>query len=495
MSITRTFTVTVAGGKFVIDGTSQATINIAETGTYKFDQSDSTNGSHPLRFSTTSDGTHDGGSEYTTGVTTYGTPGGSGAYTQITVAASAPTLYYYCSNHSGMGGQADTPTANTWGIFPWNNNQWGDQDAVDVSVTAPSTLTSAVGDVEASNEEGWGRQEWGNSGWNVDYSVGLSGLGLTSSLGTLTAEQEIPVDLTGLGLTSSLGSVSISLTVPITAPAGLTASVGEISEDVYAVGWGRDAYGEEPWGSSDDAVVGLTAPSSLSTSIGSVTAFNEQGWGRDPWGYENWGESAMTVVVDVSGVSLGSSVGAISPTEMSIGLTGQSATSSVGTPGLSFGVSTEPISSAGVGTISVGTLIIGNEIQIAGVGATASVGSISPADVVGLTGLGATSSIGSPDVSDAQIFNITGIGATSSVGSISPTEMAIGLSTAGVATTGVGSIAPTEMAVGLTGVTGTISLGEVSPLYTRILEYNTSGNYTIEDYNTSATYTEKKHAG
>ena len=51
------------------------------------------------------------------------------------------------------------------------------------------------------------------------------------------------------------------------------------------------------------------------------------------------------------------------------------------------------------------------------------------------------------------------------------------------------------MAVGLTGVTGTISLGEVSPLYTRILEYNTSGNYTIEDYNTSATYTEKKHAG
>ena len=79
-----------------------------------------------------------------------------------------------------------------------------------------------------------------------------------------------------------------------------------------SIGWGRDAYGEEPWGSSDDAVVSLTAPSSLSTSIGSVTAFNEQGWGRDPWGYENWGESAMTVVVDVSGVSLGSSVGAIS---------------------------------------------------------------------------------------------------------------------------------------------------------------------------------------
>ena len=60
---------------------------------------------HPLRFSTTSNGTHGGGTEYTTGVTTAGTPGSN---TQIVVAASAPTLYYYCTNHSGMGGQANT---------------------------------------------------------------------------------------------------------------------------------------------------------------------------------------------------------------------------------------------------------------------------------------------------------------------------------------------------------------------------------------------------
>ena len=38
-----------------------------------------------------------------------GTPGTAGAYTQITVASGAPTLYYYCTNHSGMGGQANTP--------------------------------------------------------------------------------------------------------------------------------------------------------------------------------------------------------------------------------------------------------------------------------------------------------------------------------------------------------------------------------------------------
>ena len=60
------------------------------------------------RFSTTSDGTHNSGGEYTTGVTSTGTPGSAGAKTTIVVAASAPTLYYYCSVHSGMGGQANT---------------------------------------------------------------------------------------------------------------------------------------------------------------------------------------------------------------------------------------------------------------------------------------------------------------------------------------------------------------------------------------------------
>ena len=116
MSVARTYTVTVvstdSGNKYFINGVQQDTVYLAEGRTYRFDQSDSSNSTHPLRFSTTSNGTHSGGSEYTTGVTTNGTPGSSGAYTQITVATSAPTLYYYCTNHSGMGGQADTPVAS-----------------------------------------------------------------------------------------------------------------------------------------------------------------------------------------------------------------------------------------------------------------------------------------------------------------------------------------------------------------------------------------------
>ena len=110
-----TFVVTVGGGKFVIDGVSQDTVSLQEGATYTFDQAAGTNSTHPLRFSTTSDGTHGGGSEYTTGVTTNGTPGSAGAYTRIVVADSAPTLYYYCSNHSGMGGTANTPAFSATG--------------------------------------------------------------------------------------------------------------------------------------------------------------------------------------------------------------------------------------------------------------------------------------------------------------------------------------------------------------------------------------------
>ena len=72
--------------------------------TYRFDQADSSNSGHPIRFYYDKDKT----TIYSTGVTTNGTPGSSGAYTQIVVSETTPNiLYYQCTNHALMGSRID----------------------------------------------------------------------------------------------------------------------------------------------------------------------------------------------------------------------------------------------------------------------------------------------------------------------------------------------------------------------------------------------------
>tara|TARA_B100002019_G_scaffold239840_1_gene215341 strand:- start:3491 stop:5779 length:2289 start_codon:yes stop_codon:yes gene_type:complete len=101
-TLVKTVTVQSVGGsnKYFIDGVQQDTLELYEGNTYVFNYPSA----HPFKFSTTSDGTHNSGSEYTTGVTH-----NSSTQVTIVVASGAPTLYYYCSSHSGMGGQANTP--------------------------------------------------------------------------------------------------------------------------------------------------------------------------------------------------------------------------------------------------------------------------------------------------------------------------------------------------------------------------------------------------
>ena len=131
----RTFRVTVVdvgGNKYFIDGKQQYGLNLLKGRTlYTFDQSDSSNDGHPLRFYLDEGRT----TPFTTNVQTIGTPGNSGAYTQIFVVNTGPTtLYYQCSAHAGMGGKANfQPVMKTRVVSPNIN---GDGNLVLTGVSA-----------------------------------------------------------------------------------------------------------------------------------------------------------------------------------------------------------------------------------------------------------------------------------------------------------------------------------------------------------------------
>ena len=181
-TITKTVTVQNVSGNnvYFIDGVQQPTLELFEGNTYRFDQSDNSNDTHGLRFSTTSDGTHNSGTPYTTGVTINGVPGTSGAYTEITVATDAPVLYYYCVNHSGMGGQANTPI-----IFK-------------VATTTGAPVTTVLATTSVGNETVVG-----------SAGVSITGLELSGLINDVAISGGSVLSLTGVIGTTATGAENV----------------------------------------------------------------------------------------------------------------------------------------------------------------------------------------------------------------------------------------------------------------------------------------------
>ena len=137
-TLVKTVTVQSVGGanKYFIDGVQQDTLDLYEGNTYIFNYPSA----HPFKFSTTSNGTHASGSEYTTGVTH-----NSSTQVTIVVASNAPTLYYYCSSHSGMGGTANTPTPANNAVQYITTNQGQDNITESQYANFDDVLFSASG--------------------------------------------------------------------------------------------------------------------------------------------------------------------------------------------------------------------------------------------------------------------------------------------------------------------------------------------------------------
>ena len=155
-------------------GASAVTLDLQEGGTYTFDVSDSTLNSHPFVI-----GTAANSSEYSTGVTykldgvtkTYSqyTSGFSAATTRqliITVADSAPALYYWCSQHSGMGGAINTNATHGSSNFDGNI-----QSLVSANTTAGISVVRYTGDGSSSATIGHGLGGLIDQIWQKDLTA------------------------------------------------------------------------------------------------------------------------------------------------------------------------------------------------------------------------------------------------------------------------------------------------------------------------------------
>ena len=202
VKLNKTVTVvsTGSGNKYAIDGTQQAALSLARGSTYVFNVSDSSVSGHPFRFSTTSDGTHGGGSEYTTGVTVSGT-----STVTIAVASDAPDLlYYYCSNHSGMGGRVDIVDQHVLGF---NGTSF-------VPIAAKRQLKST----RATNIEG------GATG-SIPYNTGASTtqfISIGSANQALVVSGGIPAWATSVNLATNINGGSAGA-IPYQSGSGATA--------------------------------------------------------------------------------------------------------------------------------------------------------------------------------------------------------------------------------------------------------------------------------
>jgi len=253
--------------------------------------------------------------------------------------------------------------ANTWNESgtTWGTNRWGTTDAI---------------------SSGWGADAWGTGG----------------SWGQATDEV---VQVTGLGLSSAVGSI----------------------EAFNEIGWGHDAWGEEGWGRANDSHVSLDG-------FGLQSILSNSTWGAKTYGNNAWG----TFTLDVDQLSLGitspgtltSSVG--SPTmigNVSVSPTGQSATASQGSLDPADQVMGPTGQSA---TSSTGSLNPADVMGVSGLSSSLSLGDISTNSnpIVDLTGIALTSSTGTIDPAD-QFMGLTGVSATSSVGAIDPLDQSMGL--------------------------------------------------------------------
>ena len=322
--------------------------------------------------------------------------------------------------------------ANSWGESgtTWGQGNWGEQNNFTVSGLSGLSITSGLGTPAAYAEQGWGRASWGSEIWGDSYDpvIAVSGFALTTALGTFPYAQ---------------------------------------SEE----GWGRDEWGYGNWGQNTTTVV-LTDSFEISSTQGPA------GWGEAPWNEQiGWGGTFKFTTTQLS-IASPTGLQITSTLNDSLTLNYDFIFSISGLTAMSMGLGTPAINNGADHSQGLASYNITSTLNSAGVAHTMT---------YEISGLSITSALNAAgmEFTPTELVNLTGLGITSALNSSGLTiaDMAIGLSTLTAISSSVGAISPADV-VGLTGLSFNVNLGStgVAPLGYKDIDITGNTSYTYVEH-------------
>ena len=297
---------------------------------------------------------------------------------------------------------------------------------------------------------GWGSKTWGASDWGdlSNETVSVSGIALSSSIGSETITADANVSVTGSQITltnaGAVGGTSVDLTLT-----GI--------QSTFSVGQAVQNLG-----------VPVTSAGELQTTIGTATVdetkLTGEGWGRDSWGSFVWGDNYS---VQVTGLEMTLTGGEESAgTDFTAEVIGQELTSTQGSISLQIDQDIFVLASEDQIDASVGSSSITGDANVTVTAAgelSTSIGQVVPEPkiAVDVTGISVTMTLGTFTLVQTTVEGVTGQQLTGSLGQVDAVSVA---EVSGLELTGsVGSVTVIGTAgIDVSGISATISVGSVT---------------------------------